>query len=185
MRLLWAWLERHGRFLDAYTDRAGLFETNWPNQRNQERDGKLPETQMGRALRELGIGRIAARSAPAKGRIERFFGTAQDRLVKGMRKENVGTLEAANAYLAEQYLPLWNARFTAEPASETDAHRPLGKAYDLVSILSHVEQRVIGQDYTIGYAGRLYQVAREQIKPGLKGQKVRVEERLDGGVVVQ
>jgi len=52
MRLLWSWVERYGRFLDAYTDRAGLFETNRPNQRDEERDGKLAETQIGRALRE-------------------------------------------------------------------------------------------------------------------------------------
>jgi hypothetical protein len=83
MRIVWRWLEKQGRFVDAYTDRAGLFETNRPNQRNEERDGKLPETQIDRALRELGIGWIAARFPQAKGRIERFFETAQDRLVRG------------------------------------------------------------------------------------------------------
>jgi hypothetical protein len=185
MRLLWAWLEKHGRFVDGYTDRAGLFETNRPNQRNEERDGKLPETQIGRALRELGIGRIAALSPQAKGRIERFFETAQDRLVKGMRKRKVCTLEAANAYLEKEYLPLWNERFTVRPASEADAHRPLGKEHDLASILSHVEQRVIGEDYTIRYGGRLYQLTREQAGPGLKRQTVRVEQRLDGRLVMQ
>jgi hypothetical protein len=99
MRLLWAWLEKHGRFVDGYTDRAGWLETNRPNQRDEQRDGKLPETQIGRALRELGIGWIGALSPQAKGRIERFFETAQDRLVKGMRKRNVCTLEGANGYL--------------------------------------------------------------------------------------
>jgi len=185
MRLVWAWLEKHGRFVDGYTDRAGLFKTSRPNQRDEERDGKLAETQIGRALRELGIGWIAARSPQAKGRIERFFETAQDRLVKGMRKQKVCTLEAANAYLEKEYLQLWNERFTVRPASEVDAHRPLGKEHDLASILSHVEQRVMGEDYTIRYAGRLYQLSREQVRPGLKKQTVRVEQRLDGRVVVQ
>ena len=185
MRLLWAWLEKHGRFLDGYTDRAGLFETNRPNQRDEERDGKLPETQIGRALRELGIRWIGALSPQAKGRIERFFETAQDRLVKGMRKWKVCTLEEANGYLDTEYLPLWNERFTVRPASEVDAHRAVGKEHDLASILSHVEQRVIGEDYTIRYGGRLYQLTREQIRPGLKKQTVRVEQRLDGRVVVQ
>jgi hypothetical protein len=184
MCLVWAWLEKHGRFVDAYTDRAGLFETNRPNQRAEEK-GKLAETQIGRALRELGIGWIAARSPQAKGRIERFFATAQDRLVKGMRKQKVCTIEAANAYLEKEYLPLWNERFTVRPASQADAHRRLGKEHDLASILSHVEQRVIGEDYTIRYAGRLYQLRREQIRPGLKKQTVRVEQRLNGRVVVQ
>ena len=185
MRLLWAWLEKHGRFVDGYTDGAGLFETNRPNQRDEERDGKLAETQIGRALRELGIGWIRALSPQAKGRIERFFETAQDRLVKGMRKQKVRTLEGANVYLEKEYLPLWNERFTVRPASEVDAHRPLGKEHDLGSILSHVEPRVMGEDYTIRYVGRLYQLRREQIRPGQKKQTVRVEQRLDGRVVVQ
>jgi len=185
MRLLWAWLEKHGRFVDGYTDRAGLFETNRPNQRDEERDGKLPETQIGRALRELGIGWIGALSPQAKGRIERFFETAQDRLVKGMRKAKVCTLEAAHAYLEKEYLPLWNERFTVRPAHETDAHRPLGQQHDLASLLSHVEDRVIGEDYTIHYDGRLYKLEREQVGPGLKRQSVRVEQRLDGRLMVQ
>jgi hypothetical protein len=177
--------EKHGRFVDGYTDRAGLFQTNRPNQRDGERDAKLAETQIGRALRELGIGWIAARSPQAKGRIERFFETAQDRLVKGMRKAKVRTLEGANAYLEQEYLPLWNERFTVKPASVVDAHRPLGKEHDLPSILSYVEERVVGQDFTIRYGGKFYQVAREQIKAGLKGQRVRVEERLDGSLVAE
>ena len=183
--ILWRWVEKYGRFVEGYTDRAGLFETNRPNQRDAERDGKLPETQIGRALRELGIGLVLARSPQAKGRIERFFETAQDRLVKGMRKQKVCTLKAANAYLEQTYLPLWNERFTVRPASAADAHRPLGKAYELASILSHVEQRVIGQDYTIRYGRKLYQIAREQVRARWRGQTVRVEEHLDGRLVMR
>jgi hypothetical protein len=185
MRLLWAWLEQHGRFVDGYTDRAALFETSRPNQHDTERDGKLAETQIGRALRELGIGRISALSPQAKGRIERFFETAQDRLVKGMRKRNVCTLEMANGYLEKEYVPLWNERFTVRPANEADAHRPLGKQHDLASILSRVEDRVIGEDYTIRYDGRLYGLERKQVGPGLKKQAARVEQRLDGRLMVQ
>ena len=185
MRLLWKWLEAHGRFVEGYTDRASIFETTRPNQRDEERDGKLMETQMGRALRELAIGLILARSPQAKGRIERFFETAQDRLVKGLRKANVCTLEGANEYLEKQYLPLWNERFTVRPASEVDAHRRLGPQYDLASMLSHVEQRVIGQDYTIRYGAKLYQVEKKQIRPRLRGKRVRVELHLDGSLVVR
>jgi hypothetical protein len=184
MRLLWAWLERYGRMVEAYTDLAGLFETNRPNQRDEERQGKLPETQIGRALRELGIGWIAARSPQAKGRIERFFETAQDRLVKGLRKAGVRSLEAANQYLEQHYLPLWNERFTVTPVGDADAHRPLGKQHRLASSLSHVETRVIGHDYTLRYGRHLYQVAREHIQPRLRGQSVRVEQHLDGRLLV-
>jgi hypothetical protein len=185
MRLLWSWMQRHGRFVEAYTDRASLFETNRPYQRDEERNGKLAETQIGRALRELQIAWIAARSPQAKGRVERFFETAQDRLVKGLRKAKVCSLEAANRYLEQQYLPLWNERFTVQPASEMDAHRPLGKQHSLASILSHVEQRVIGRDYTLRFGARLYQIERQQIRPRLRGQTVRVERWLDGTIVVR
>jgi hypothetical protein len=133
----------------------------------------------------LGIGRISALSPQAKGRIERFFETAQDRLVKGMRKRKVCTLEAANGYLEKEYLPLWNERFTVRPANEADAHRRLSQQHDLASILSHVEDRVIGEDYTIRYDGRPYRLERKQVGPGLKRQGVRVEQRLDGRLMVQ
>jgi len=185
MRLLWSWIERYGRFVEAYTDRAGLFETNRPHQRDEERQGKLPETQIGRALRELGIGWIAARSPQAKGRIERFFGTAQDRLVKGMRKAGVGTLEQANAYLEQHYLPVWQERFTIRPAQAVDAHRPLGQEHGLASSLSHVETRVVAADYTLRFGKQLYQIAREHIQPRLRGQTVRVEWHLDGTLKVR
>ena len=94
-------------------------------------------------------------------------------------------MEAANAYLEKQYLPLWNERFTVRPVHEGDAHRRLGKQHDLASILSHVEDRIIGEDHTIRYDGRLYKLSREQVGPGLKKQRVRVEDRLDGRLMVQ
>ena len=81
-------------------------------------------TQIGRALRELGIGWIAAHSPQAKGRIERFFGTAQDRLVKGLRLAGADRLEAAQTYLEEEYLPHWNQTFTVLPAGSSGCASP-------------------------------------------------------------
>jgi hypothetical protein len=121
----------------------------------------------------------------AKGRIERCFGTAQDRLVKGMRQAGVRTLTAANAYWEQKYLPLWNRRFTVEPANATDAHRPLRGEHDLAAILSHVEERVVANDYTIRYDQKIYQLARADLCPGLRGATVRVEERGDRSVWVR
>lgn len=66
-----------------------------------------------------------------------------------------------------------------------DAHRPWGQQHDLASILSHVEQRVIGEDYTIRHECQLFQIKREQIRPGLKGKRIRMERRLDGTVAAQ
>lgn len=181
-RLLASYLERWGRPVEFYTDKDSLFTVNRPVK--EAKDEAWPEalTQIGRALRELGIGWVPAHSPQAKGRVERFFGTAQDRLVKGMRKAGVQTLEEANRYLELEYLPQWSSRFTLEPANPTDAHRPLGAEHDLAAILSHVEERVVGNDYTIRYNTKQYQITRADIRPGLRGATVRVEERGDHSV---
>jgi hypothetical protein len=142
-------------------------------------------TQIGRALGELGIGWIPAHSPQAKGRIERFFGTAQDRLVKGLRLAGARRREEANAYLEEEYLPLWNERFTVMAASPQDAHRPLRAEHDLAAILSQVEERVVSSDYTIRYQGKVYQIDRLEVRPGLRAGRVRVEQRLDGSLAVR
>jgi hypothetical protein len=83
----------------------------------------------------------------AKGRIERSFQTAQDRLVKGLRLAGAQTLEQANAYLEAKFLPWWNAKLTVVPASADDAHRPLAKDHSLPASLSYVETRQVGNGY--------------------------------------
>src|SRR5712691_7390876 len=103
----------------------------------------MPPTQIGRALRELGIGWIAAHSAPAKGRVERSFGTAQDRLVKGLRVAGVTTLAQANRYLEQEFLSWWNQHLVVLPAHPSDAHRPLGPEHDLDASLSLVHTRQV------------------------------------------
>ena len=126
MRVLWMYLERHGRPAAFYTDKASLFVTTPKTARDAQalprKDREpLPPTQIGRALRELGIVWIAAHSPQAKGRVERSFGTAQDRLVKGLRVAGVRTLEEANGYLQEDFLPWWNQHLVCAPANATDA----------------------------------------------------------------
>lgn len=190
MRLLGTYLERNGRPLVYYTDKASLFRTAPKVARNEKelpRDERepLPPTQIGRALRELGIVWIPAHSPQAKGRVERSFGTAQDRLVKGLRVAGARTLEQANHYLETEFLPWWNQHLVRAPANPTDAHRPLGPEHDLAQTLSHVETRQVHNDYTIQFAGALYQIERESICAGLRGATVRVERRLDGTVAVR
>jgi transposase len=190
MRLLWSYLENNGRPVAFYTDKAGLFQTAPKVARDQtalprdERD-PLPPTQIGRALRELQIAWIAAHSPQAKGRIERAFSTAQDRLVKGLRLARAITLEQANQYLQKKFLPWWNQTLKVQPASLADAHRALGRDHDLASSLSHIESRRVANDYTIRHQGKLYQIARSGIRPGLRGGAVRVERRLDGSLAVR
>jgi hypothetical protein len=176
--LLGRWLRRHGRPVALYTDRHSIFEP-------QDKGRALPdaETQFGRALRELGIELIRARSPQAKGRVERSFGTAQDRWVKELRLAGVTTLAGANAVLV-RLLPTHNRRFARAAASPADAHRPLGPGHDLAAILSLQEQRVVANDYTVRFRNRFYQLL-PPVYPGQRGGTVVIEQRLDGRLAIR
>ena len=188
-RLLGAYLERYGRPLAFYTDKAGMFQVAVKTRRQEQREGRdrpeMPPTQIARALGELGIVWIAAHSPQAKGRVERQFLTAQDRLVKGLRVAGARTLEAANAYLEKEFLPWWNRTLTVPPATTEDAHRRLGKEHDLVAILSHVEKREVTNDYTIRYDGKFYQIDRRDVRAGMRRAMIRVEQRWDGTIAAR
>jgi hypothetical protein len=122
------YLERHGRPVAFYTDKASLFQTAVKAPRYVDVAGdrpELPPTQIGRALRELSVVWIAAHSPQAKGRVERSFQTAQDRLVKGLRIAGATTLEEANRYFDEEFMPWWNQHLVVTPANPSDAHRTL------------------------------------------------------------
>ena len=180
MRLLQRYIEQRGRPVAVYTDKSSLFQVNRPLHYNKHLEAGRRPTQIERALKELGIERITAHSPQAKGRIERCFGTLQDRLVKGLRQAGASCLREANRYLEQEFLPSWNQRFRHPPAEEADVHRPLQQQHQLASILSHVEQRVVGNDYTICWRGRRYQIPARQAQPRLRKAAVRVEQRLDG-----
>lgn len=181
MGVLWEYLERNGRMLDVYTDRHSMFAVRpRPGETEAERRQADRLTQIGRALRELGIRWIAAYSAQAKGRVERSFGTDQDRLVKELRLAKVNTMQAANEFLEKQYWPEWNERFARPLSGVEDLHRPLTEHIDLAASLSHVESRVITNDYTFSFAGQRYQIARTDVEAGMKRGRLRVELRLDG-----
>jgi transposase len=181
MAVLWEYLEKNGRMVDVYTDRDSMFTV-------PPRRGESPEqqrqadrlTQLGRALRERGIGSILAYSPQAKGRIERSFLTAQDRLIKHLRLAKVSTMEAANAFLEKEYWPEWNADFARPVADFANQHRPLTEQLELAAVLCHVEERVIGNDYTFSFAGHRYQIERAAAQAGMRRQRLRVELRLDG-----
>lgn len=181
MGVLWEYIERNGRPVEVYTDRHAMFAVPVrAGESEQQRREADRLTQLGRALRELGIGWIAAYSPQAKGRIERSFETDQDRLVKYLRLAKIDNLAAANEYLEKAYWPEWNERFATPLSSVTDLHRSVSKEINLAASLSHVEQRVIGNDYTFSFAGRRYQIARAAVQAGMKRRSVRLELRLDG-----
>jgi transposase len=189
MKLLQSYLKRFGRPLAFYTDKASIFRTAEKRRRDEpgvDKDpAEMPPTQIGRALQELGIAWIAAHSPQAKGRVERNFGTAQDRLVKGLRVAGAQTIDQANRYLEENYLVWWERELTVEPTHSDDAHRPLDKSHDLAASLSHVETRQVRNDYTIPLNAELYQIARPAVVSGLRKSNVRVERRLDGSIAVR
>ncbi len=183
-------METKGRPVAFYTDKASLFQTAPKIARDQkgrarEEREPLPPTQIGRALRELGIVWQAAHSPQAKGRVERSFQTAQDRLVKGLRVAGAQSLEDANRYLETEFLPWWNQHLKVVAKNSTDAHRPLDASHDLAAALSLVETRQVNKDYTVRFDRKLYQIARQDIRTGLRGANVRIESRLDGSLPVR
>jgi transposase len=189
MKLVWSYLEKFGRPVSFYTDKASLFQTAEKRKRDEpgvEKDAvEMPRTQIGRALQELGITWIAAHSPQAKGRVERNFGTAQDRLVKGMRVAGVTTIEQANEYLTNDYLLWWERELTVEAANPDNAHRRMDKSHNLAASLSHVEKRQVRSNYTLQWDGKFYRILPHAIVSGLRGANVRVEARLDGSLAVR
>jgi transposase len=181
MGVLWQYVGCNGRMVDLYTDRAGIFTVaQRAKESAQQRQEADRLTQFGRGLRELGIGWIAAYSPQAKGRVERSFGTDQDRLVKHLRLAKVKTLQDANRFLEAEYWPEWNERFARPLEGVVDMHRELTPQLDLASALSHVEHRMVSNDYTFSFAGRRYQIARQQVKAGMRGKSLRIELHLNG-----
>jgi transposase-like protein len=176
--LLGRWLKKHGRPRALYTDRHGIFEAH--KKGDIDYDGA---TQFSRALAELDVDLIKARSPQAKGRVERSFGTAQDRWVKELRLAKARSVDQANTVL-ELLVPEHNRRFSVPAELPADAHRPLGGGHNLAAILSIQEERVVANDYTVRFQNRLYQLDRP-IHPGERGGKVIIELRLDGTMAIR
>lgn len=177
MDLLWRWMKKHGRPVELYSDRDSIF---WA----EDALADSTPTQFSRALQELGIGWIGAYSPQAKGRIERLWGTAQDRLVKELRLARARTMEQANRVLETKVLPWFNRRCTVKPASPNDAHRPVHPSMVLAAILSIQEKRVVANDYTIRFGNQVYQLYKP-VWPGERGGQVTIEQRLDGSMHIR
>jgi hypothetical protein len=119
-------------------------------------------------------------NAQAKGRIERAFETAQDRLVKGLRQMGANNLETANSYLQPVYLPHGKRRFRRQVQLPGDAHRALPPGSNLDFMLSVRDSRKVARDYTVRWDGAIYRVAREEVARGMRVARVQIERRLDG-----
>ncbi len=145
--------------------------------------GERPLTQVGRALRELGITSIPADSAEAKGRIERLWRTFQDRLTSELRLANACTMDEAQEVL-QRFLPRYNRRFVV-PAAETEtAYRPVDPTLDLATILCLKHMRTVGRDNVVQFKGRRLQILPSQGRTSYFRTRVEVHERMNGTLAV-
>lgn len=182
MRLLWAWIESYGIPQALYCDRKNAFVLDSEPSIEDQLAGRQPESPFQRACRRLGIELILAHSPQAKGRVERNHGVYQDRFVKELRLAGIHSIEQANRYLAETYLPAINARFAKAAAEPEDAHVPLVDGTDLRDVLCYEEQRVVSRDYVLQFERRLYQIPRRLRHRPQPGGRVVVRKWLDGSV---
>jgi hypothetical protein len=161
-----------------YLDKFSTYKVN----HKHAVDNKELITQFGRALNQLGVTMINANSPQAKGRVEKMNGTLQRRLVKEMRLNKVNTIEAANIFLKEVFIPKFNAQFAVVPKKKADLHRKLDekKKKELTKILSIQSVRTINNDYTIRFKNNYYQLDEVQTTTVFKKDKVIVEEHLNG-----
>ena len=184
-RLLKGIIQQKGIPLALYSDRYFVFRYNGKKEDTSE--GSLTEkrnpTQFGRAMRELGVTQIFARSPEAKGRIERANGTFQDRLVAELRLAGISTLEEGNRFL-QTFLPRFNERF-AVPATQPElVYRPVSPDLDIEGILCFKERRKVAKDNTVQYHGQALQIFPGLERTSYARTHVEVQRRLDGKLLV-
>lgn len=173
-----AYVEAYGRPVAIYLDKFSTYKVNHKN----AVDNADFITQFRRAMNEFDIRVICANSPEAKGRVERLFGTLQDRMVKEMRLANMKMRREANLYMYEQYIPDHNKRFSVPAKKGVDAHRLLSDDLKarLSSIFSVQSKRKVNNDYTIQFKTQWFQLEDTQDTTLYKRDEVIVEERLDG-----
>jgi transposase len=180
MSALAAVIRAEGLPMALYTDRAGwAFVT--PKATGPVDKSRL--TQVGRALRQLGIEHIPAYSPQARGRSERMNRTLQGRLVNELRVADIRSVDAANQYLRDVFVPQHNAAFRRAPLEPATAFVPLGSV-DLDAILCEQEERVVAPDNTVVVDGRVLQIAKQPGRRTCAGLHVMVRQHLDGRIAV-
>ena len=179
-------IERCGIPLVVYSDGHAIFRQSRRARATPEasQEGKEALTQFSRAMRELGVGQIFARSPEAKGRVERMAGTFQDRLVTELRLAGAGSLAEANRVLW-QFLPGFNVRFGVPPAQPGCAYRPVAPDLDIAALLCFKYRRKVARDNTIRHDWRTLQLLPGRERSSYAGTRMEVQERLDGSLVVR
>jgi len=178
-------IQRRGIPLALYSDRYIVFRH--PSTADETAEAPLANngkpTQFGRAMRELGVTQVFARSPEAKGRVERANGTFQDRLVSELRLAGASTLEEANNVL-EQFLLRFNERFGVPAAQPEPAYRPIDPGLDTDAVLCIKDRRRVAKDNTVQYHGQTLQLFPGTDRPSYARAYVEVQERLDGRLLV-
>ena len=179
-RFWWTYIDLHGLPVALYLDKFSTYKVNHAH----AVDNVDLMTQFQRVMHDLGIRLIHAHSPEAKGRVERLFGTLQDRLVKEMRLAPVSDRVSANVYLTQTYIADHNARFSVSAREQGDAHRPCTTELRarLPALFSIHSTRRVHNDYTIQFKNNWYQLGATQHTTVFKGDVVTIEERLDGSL---
>ncbi|MGB2764258.1 MAG: ISNCY family transposase [Candidatus Aminicenantaceae bacterium] len=165
-----------------YLDKLSTYKTIRQPDLDELLRGESAKTQFERAAKELGITIIHAHSPQAKGRIERTFGTLQDRLIKEMRLKKISTKQEANRFL-KKYLPIYNERFSKVARQKGDLHRALPEEVDLREIFCIKATRTINNGYIVKYRGRMFLIDNPSI--AMRRRKVEVREHFDGEITIK
>ena len=173
-------VEKQGLFCALYSDRGSHF---FHTPKAGEPVDHHRVTQVGRALRELGIRMIPAYSPQARGRCERTFGTWQNRLPQELRLAGIGDLAEANRFLRERYIAEFNGQFARPAELRGTAFRRCGRK-DLDRVFSIQTERVVAQDNTVAMGDRWWQIEKCRWRYSLAGQTVTVHHQLDGSVTI-
>ena len=168
------YLEKHGKPLALYSDKASVFRIN-----NKNATGGDGFTKFGRAMHELNIQTICANTSSAKGRVERAHLTLQDRLVKELRLRGISSVDAANEY-ADEFMDDYNRRFAKAPRHDFDVHRPLEHDDDLAAFFTWREPRRVSKSLTVQYDKVLYLIDDSEISRKAIGKYIEVWHYPDG-----
>jgi transposase len=174
-------IEREGLFCSLYSDRASHF---FVTPKAGEPVDKSRLTQVGRALKELGVQMIPAYSPQARGRSERSFGTWQSRLPQELRLAGITTIEEANHFLRQRYIAEFNRNFTVKASLRGTTFRRCGRS-DLDWIFSIQTERVVEKDNTVAIRDQWWQLDKTRWRHTLAGQTVTIHQHLDGTVSIR
>jgi transposase len=174
-------IEKQGLFCALYSDRGSHF---FVTVKEGEKVDKHRLTQVGRAMKELGVQMIAAYSPQARGRSERSFGTWQGRLPQELRLTGITTVEGANDFLRERYIGEFNAKFSVQAVEKGTAFRRTGRN-DLNWIFTVQTERVVAKDNTVAIKDRMWQIDKTRFCNSLAGSTVVIHEHLDGIVSIR